>query len=57
MESKTYTFTTYDALGDEVRTYNFTDYHISYVEKYARDIIGNSQDGEVRKSRIKLVNQ
>jgi hypothetical protein len=54
MESKTYTFTTYNSTGDEVRTYNFTDYHISYVEKYARDIICNSKDGEVKKSRIKI---
>ena len=57
MKSKTYTFTTYDAIGDEVRTYHVTDYHISYVEKYAREVIGNSRDGEVRKSKIKLVNQ
>lgn len=57
MKIKTYTFTTYDAIGNEVRTYNFNDYHIIYVEKYAQDVIGNSKDGEVRKSRIKLINQ
>jgi len=55
MKEKTYTFTTYNRLGEEINQYYFKDTNIKYAHQYAKKILANSRDNEVSNSRIKVI--
>lgn len=51
---KTYKFTTFNGIGEEINSYTVSCYHIKGARDYAKKIIANSMENEVRNSRIKL---
>lgn len=52
---KTYTFTTYNLLNEEVETYKVEAFSIKEARVIARNVVGNSRDNEVRHGRVTLV--
>lgn len=56
LKEKTFTFTTYDAHGYEVETYKKEFIHVNFAREYAKNIVANSRDNEVKHGRVKLAN-
>lgn len=51
---KLFTFTTYNHLNEEVENYKIEALNITEARKYAKLVIANSRDNEVRNSRVIL---
>jgi hypothetical protein len=51
---KTYTFTTFDATGNEVDTYKIETLNLQMAKDYAKKKVALSRDNEVRHGRITL---
>lgn len=51
---KTYTFTTFNQLNEEIKTYVTEQFSLSDARKYAKLIIANSIMNEIKNNRIKL---
>lgn len=56
LKEKTFTFTTYDSYGCEVETYKKEFLHVIFAREYAKNIVANSRDNEVRHGRVTLAN-
>lgn len=54
-QEKTFTFTTYNAIGEEVETYKVGAFNVKEARSYAQKIVGNSRDNEARHGRVTLV--
>jgi hypothetical protein len=52
---KTYHFQTYNVLGEVVKIYQVEELDVTRARKYAKLVIANSRDNEVRNGRIKRV--
>jgi hypothetical protein len=52
---KTYTFTTKNVFGEEIKTYTTEQFSLTEAKKYAKNIIANSMMDEVSITRIKLL--
>lgn len=53
-KEKTFTFTTYNAIGEEVEIYKTVAFDVKEARKYAQRIVGNSRDNEVKHGRVTL---
>jgi len=51
---KEYYFTTYNKLDEAVSTFVVEDLSAKRVRNYAKQVIANSRDNEVKHSRIRL---
>lgn len=54
-QEKTFTFTTYNAAGEEVETYNVEAFNVKEARSYAQKIVGSSRDNEARHGRVTVV--
>ena len=55
MEERTYTFTTYNKLGEKVNQYYLQETNTKYAHQYAKKVLANSKDNEISYSTIKVI--